>query len=103
MSTTIHMARRPSAVSFASASSSSGLPKLTPLSSLTQLSQPNKPSASPWLPSRSVSVNSKVDTWIEQNKEGNALDPDELFTKHTVTEVKAIQQRLRCEHCDSTL
>lgn len=27
--------------------------------------------------------------------EGAALDPDELFTKHTISEVKAIQTRLR--------
>ena len=28
--------------------------------------------------------------------EGLTLSPDELFTKHTVSEVRAVQQRLRC-------
>lgn len=43
---------------------------------------------------RKLSVNGKIDLNFDVNNED--WDPDELFTKHTVGEVKLIQQRLRC-------
>lgn len=38
-------------------------------------------------------MNGKIEPLFEANLD--AWDPDEVFTKHTVAEVKVIQQRLR--------
>ncbi|CAL1695010.1 unnamed protein product [Somion occarium] len=90
------MARRPSVVSLSSVNSSGSLPKLGQLPSLSQsFSQSSRASAnsSRWLSSRTASGNGKVGTNIQQDE--HAANPDELFVKHTVAEVKGIQQKLR--------
>ncbi|EIM92224.1 uncharacterized protein STEHIDRAFT_89072 [Stereum hirsutum FP-91666 SS1] len=84
------MSRRPSNVSVSSAASTSTLPKLPITLSQTSIPHGFKPPSSPW-PPRSSSFSSIS----QQNIAGNVSDPDELFTKHTVSEVKAIQYRLR--------
>lgn len=46
-------------------------------------------------PSRTVSVNGYLDAIVERPV--GSWDPDELFTKHTVAEVRAIQRQYRCD------
>lgn len=92
------MARRPSTVSLSSVGSGSGLSKLTQLPPLPPLisrsSSKSLPNGSPTA-SRQVSINAQ----LELAKPGEVWDPDELFAKHTVAEVKVIQQRLQCVSC----
>lgn len=89
------MARRPSTVSLSSVGSGSGLSKLTQLPPqpplISRSSSKSLPNGSP-LTNRQISVNAQVELAMS----AEAWDPDELFTKHTVVEVKLIQQRLRC-------
>lgn len=90
------MARRPSTATLSSINSSSSLPKLTQFPSISQsLSQTSKASGSSptWPPSRTVSGIGRIDATLQQD--GSTVDPDELFVKHTVTEVKAIQHKFR--------
>ena len=92
------MARRPSSATLSSVNSSGSLPKLSQLPSLSQsLSQASKASGSSptWPPSstRSISGVGKIEATLQQD--GLAVDPDNLFVKHTVVEVKAIQHKLR--------
>lgn len=89
------MARRPSTVSLSSVGSGTGLHKLSQLPpipgpSSRSVSSRSHPNGSPLL-SRSVSTHTQPD----YGKGNEHWDPDELFTKHTVNEVKLIQQRLR--------
>lgn len=88
------MARRPSTVSLSSVGSGVGLSKLAQLpslpASLTSRNSRTLTNGSP-MPSRQVSLNMQA----EFTPSNDAWDPDELFTKHTVAEVKVIQQRLR--------
>ncbi|KIP05345.1 hypothetical protein PHLGIDRAFT_128964 [Phlebiopsis gigantea 11061_1 CR5-6] len=90
------MARRPSTVSLSSVGSGSGLSKLTQLPPLPPLisrsSSKSLPNGSPTA-SRQVSINAQ----LELAKPGEVWDPDELFAKHTVAEVKVIQQRLHAD------
>ncbi|KAK7695274.1 hypothetical protein QCA50_002464 [Cerrena zonata] len=90
------MARRPSTATLSSINSSSSLPKLTQFPSISQsLSQTSKASGSSptWPPSRTVSGIGRIDATLQQD--GSTVDPDELFVRHTVTEVKAIQHKFR--------
>lgn len=90
------MARRPSTTTLSSVNSSGSLPKLTQLPSISQsLSHTSKASTSSptWPPSGTVSRTGNIDVTLEQN--GATVDPDELFVKHTVAEIKAIQHKLR--------
>ena len=96
------MARRPSTTTLSSVNSSGSLPRLSQLPSLTHtLSQASKVSGSSptWPPSRTVSGTGKNDVVLQQD--GLVVDPDELFVKHTVVEVKGIQHKLRhvAIHC----
>ncbi|THH33419.1 hypothetical protein EUX98_g755 [Antrodiella citrinella] len=97
------MARRPSTVSLSSLSSSTatGLSKLAQLPPLThsvsQNSNTSGEGSSQWLPNRKVSVSGSLKSSFEPNGYSDNLDPDELFAKHTVAEVRAIQQRLRVD------
>lgn len=89
------MARRPSTVSLSSVGSGTGLPKLAqlpPLPSFPSRSSKTYPNGSPPV-SRKGSVNAAP---LELGS-GGTWDPDELFAKHTVAEVKVIQQRLRAD------
>ncbi|KAL4241838.1 Conserved oligomeric Golgi complex subunit 1 [Abortiporus biennis] len=92
------MARRPSAASLSSLNSGI-IPKLAQLPSLsesTMLSPSHNGSASAgWTPSRTVSLQGKLGGVIESNGGFNELDPDEMFAKHTIAAVRAIQARLR--------
>ncbi|KAI0031403.1 hypothetical protein K488DRAFT_79063 [Vararia minispora EC-137] len=88
------MNRRPSTVSMASSSS---LPNTTRLSKSSSLTSPvpvsRTPSAS-WV-QRSASISSTL-----ANQAASAphlLDPDELFAKHSVAEVRNVQLRLRAD------
>ena len=90
------MSRRPSVVSLSSIGSGSSylkpiqLPTLSESGSRIARSFSNG-SAHP--PTRNVSLNINLNAISEKGP--NGWDPDELFTKHTVVEIKAIQQRLR--------
>lgn len=90
----IIMARRPSTVSLSSVGSGSGLSKLAQLPPLPGLPSRGSKALSNGSPpvSRKASLNTPQ---VNVTKNGDAWDPDDLFTKHTVAEVKAIQQRLR--------
>lgn len=90
------MARRPSAVSVSSIASSSGLPHVSksPQAQLSPLQNFRKPT-SPW-PPRSASFSALS----QQAHAGDAVDPDELFAKYPVAEVRAVQQRLRSVYSD---
>jgi hypothetical protein len=84
------MARRQSTIAFSSPSSSSS-PLQPPSKSSPQLSplQGFRTPPSPWPPrgtSRSV--------FLQHNHTPGAEDPDELFTKFTVSEVKQVHNRL---------
>ncbi|KAL1738019.1 hypothetical protein HDZ31DRAFT_70491 [Schizophyllum fasciatum] len=67
----------------------------------------NGDAAPPWTPQhvhrpsmlhRSTTHESRRNASISKAvHEGAALDPDELFAKHTISEVRAIQQRLRAD------
>ena len=90
------MSRRPSAASLSSIGS--GLMKPAQLPGTTDSNSRNKRSfsnASFGPPARKASLNSTLDVIVERAM--HDWDPDELFTKHTVAEVRAIQQRLRYE------
>ncbi|KAI0347787.1 hypothetical protein BDW22DRAFT_1319545 [Trametopsis cervina] len=90
------MSRRPSVASLSSIGS--GLLKPISLPTVSETgTRPQRSFSNGSLvtPSRSVSYTGNLDTVIERNSDG--WDPDELFTKHTVAEVKAIQHRLRAD------
>ncbi|KAH9932407.1 hypothetical protein B0H21DRAFT_780985 [Amylocystis lapponica] len=90
------MARRPSTVSMSSLASSTLSPK--PAHSVASPeTTSNGARSTVWLPPRSVSLSSKLDTIVAQNGFSNVLEPDELFIKYTVSEVKAVQRRLRTD------
>ncbi|KAI0068134.1 hypothetical protein BV25DRAFT_1793601 [Artomyces pyxidatus] len=93
------MARRPSAVSLSSTASSSGLPHVSRLPSSQIASPPPKfrTPTSPW-PPRAASLSAMS----QQAHSGEYVDPDELFTKYTVAEVRSVQQRLRCVRASFT-
>jgi hypothetical protein len=61
------------------------------INNITQL-QDSLPAKRPGNPSRSISLSNVFDL---DNGRRASPDPDRLFTKHTILEVKAIQQRLR--------
>ncbi len=88
------MDRRPSIVSVSSLGSLSGLLKPVSLHTLPESSsQPQLQNGLSTPIARKLSVNGKIDINFDVHNED--WDPDELFTKHTVGEVKLIQQRLR--------
>ncbi|KAH8099342.1 hypothetical protein BXZ70DRAFT_1030293 [Cristinia sonorae] len=98
------MARRPSTVSLSSVSSSTttGIFKLAQLPppvsrSFSQSSNGSANGATQWLPIRKASLNVTMPAVIEQSGDSSVSDTDALFTKHTVQEVKAIQQRFRAD------
>ena len=88
------MARRPSTVSLSSVGSGSGLSKLAQLPPLPAGLAPRSGKA---LANGSPITNRKpsLTMQVDPNLNGVAWDPDDLFAKHTVAEVKVIQQRLR--------
>ena len=93
------MDRRPSIVSVSSLSSLSGLLKPASLHTLPEsASLPHLQNGSAVPIPRKLSLNGKIDVDFDVN--GEEWDPDELFTKHTVAEVKLIQQRLRYVPCN---
>lgn len=49
-----------------------------------------------WPLGRSVSTTSTVEPMMDPTRNPGGIDPDELFTRHTVSEVRKVQQRLRC-------
>ncbi|KAL1683766.1 Vps51/Vps67 domain-containing protein [Schizophyllum commune] len=75
-------------------------------SSATTIAQ-NGDAAPPWTPQHVHKPSLLQRTTMNESRrtasiskavhEGAALDPDELFTKHTISEVKAIQTRLRAD------
>ncbi len=86
------MSRRPSVASLSSIGS--GLLKPISLPTLSESRfKPPQTNGSVVAPSRSASYGANLEVITERNLD--AWDPDELFAKHTVSEVKAIQQRLR--------
>ncbi|OBZ79452.1 hypothetical protein A0H81_01207 [Grifola frondosa] len=88
------MARRPSTVSLGS------LPDIT-LRSVSNLAGPSSNGSTGIIEGhvkslpRSTSSSTKLNGFAGPDGSTNEIDPDELFTKHTVSEVKAIQRRLR--------
>ncbi|GJE85819.1 vacuolar protein sorting-associated family 51 protein [Phanerochaete sordida] len=89
------MARRPSTVSLSSVGSGSGLPKLAQLPPLPGL--PSRPSRSLSNGTPPISRKASVNAAQIDFRSGENWDPDDLFTRHTVAEVKVIQQRLRAD------
>ncbi|KAI0803332.1 hypothetical protein BC629DRAFT_1283940 [Irpex lacteus] len=86
------MSRRPSVASLSSIGS--GLLKPISLPTLSESRfKPPQTNGSVVAPSCSASYGANLEVITERNLD--AWDPDELFAKHTVSEVKAIQQRLR--------
>jgi hypothetical protein len=59
-----------------------------------------QPAKRPENPSRSISLYNVLDA---KDARDDDLDPDRLFTIYTISEVKAIQQRLRCVPIPLTL
>ncbi|KAA1467989.1 hypothetical protein DENSPDRAFT_927011 [Dentipellis sp. KUC8613] len=87
------MAGRRPAVSVSSVASSSAAPQSTKSESQGSPSLAKfRPPTSPW-PPRSASIA----TLPSRNDIDVTLDPDELFTKYTISEVKGVQQRLRSD------
>ena len=43
-----------------------------------------------------MSTASSMDTVLDPSRNPSNIDPDELFGRHTVSEVRKVQQRLRC-------
>ncbi|TFY52541.1 hypothetical protein EVG20_g10506 [Dentipellis fragilis] len=87
------MAGRRPAVSVSSVASSSAAPQSTKSASQGSPSLAKfRPPTSPW-PPRSASIA----TLPGRNDVDVTLDPDELFTKYTISEVKGVQQRLRSD------
>ncbi|KAI0045223.1 hypothetical protein FA95DRAFT_1495802 [Auriscalpium vulgare] len=84
------MARRPSVVSVSSAASTSTLPHHAKSPSIsTSPLQTFKTPTSPW-PHRTVSLSAIS----KSGPSGDSVDPDELFTKFTVAEVRTVHNRL---------
>lgn len=77
----------------ASISSAAGPSKAGSPESLS-LNAPHS-NGSPWPMGRTVSGMSVVDKALDTAKPGD-LDPDELLTTYSVSDVKKVQQRLRC-------
>ncbi|KAM5533953.1 hypothetical protein V8D89_012378 [Ganoderma adspersum] len=87
------MARRPSAGS-TSLLTSPDLPLQNGTASATPKRPPPLPLDNPRRPSiRSTSASHKLDSLANAND----IDPDSLFTKHSISEVRMIQQRLRAD------
>lgn len=95
------MDRRPSIISVSSLGSLSGLLKPVQLPALPEpsLSQAISQNGTT-IKSRNLSLNGKLEHTLP---DGEAWDPDDLFTKYTVAEVKVIQQRLRYAFLASSL
>ncbi|KAI0082081.1 hypothetical protein K474DRAFT_1694424 [Panus rudis PR-1116 ss-1] len=92
------MARRPSSVSLSSINSTGGLSKLVQLPSTSQsLANGSRPSdtLSTRVPSRGISASWKIEEVPDHVIDEQATD--ELFVKHSVAEVRAIQQKLRAD------
>ncbi|KAI0095095.1 hypothetical protein BDY19DRAFT_988865 [Irpex rosettiformis] len=86
------MSRRPSVASLSSIGS--GLMKPISLPTVSESrSKTSQSNGSLVAPSRSVSLSANLEAILERNPD--SWDPDELFTKHIIAEVKTIQQRLR--------
>lgn len=88
------MARRPSVVSLSSLGSVSGLLKSIQLPAVVESGPQGKiPNGTPRQPSRTMSINGRMEPALQQT--GEVWDADNLFAQHTIAEVKAVQQRLR--------
>ncbi|KAI0706115.1 hypothetical protein BC835DRAFT_1260582 [Cytidiella melzeri] len=90
------MSRRPSVASLSSIGP--GIMKPISLPTLSESGSRPRPSYSNGslvVPSRSASYSVNLEAIAEQNPDG--WEPDDLFTKYTVGEVKATQQRLRMD------
>ena len=86
------MARRPSAGSFSLVTSTEPL-HYNGLASASSNPPSSLPTHHTRRPSgRSASTSQKLDTLINVSD----MDPDDLFVRHNVSEVRMIQQRLRC-------
>ncbi|GBE77732.1 hypothetical protein SCP_0106140 [Sparassis crispa] len=92
------MSPRPSAMSVGSSSSPTPFLKAV-LSSpdVTLRGHKSKVNGQQWPPSRSVSLSAQLDAFVNQNEVSGPLNPDELFAKYSVAEMKAVQQRLRAD------
>ncbi|KAL6310178.1 hypothetical protein BKA93DRAFT_814474 [Sparassis latifolia] len=92
------MSPRPSAMSVGSSSSPTPFLKAV-LSSpdVTLRGHKSKVNGQQRPPSRSVSLSAQLDAFVNQNEVSGPLNPDELFAKYSVAEMKAVQQRLRAD------
>ena len=79
----------------ASTSSPAGPSKANSPEALNNVHVPHT-NGSPWPMGRTVSGMSIGDKALDPTKLLGDINPDELFTTHSVSEVRKVQQRLRC-------
>ncbi|OCH94676.1 hypothetical protein OBBRIDRAFT_74206 [Obba rivulosa] len=89
------MARRPSVISNGSLPSSSSLKaaRSTSISEALTITSPNHANGH----ARPTLSSSKLDQILSGNGAPSNLDPDELLSKYTISEIKAVQQRLKSD------